>query len=86
MKIEKIYVLAFLLASGGLMLPSCKGKSEQQMGGQAPALAVMTVSSGDVSLQTGFPTTLEGENDVEIRPQVSGFLTKVNVEEGQHVG
>lgn len=85
MKIRKIYVSAFLLAAGGLMLPSCKGKSDQQQGMTAPELAVQTLETTDATLETAYPATLEGENDVEIRPQVSGFLTKVNVEEGDHV-
>lgn len=66
------------------MLPSCKGNSQQQEE-MVPELAVLTVGTTDQTLESAFPTTLEGENDVEIRPQVSGFLTKVNVEEGQHV-
>ncbi len=86
MKIKQIQVLAMMLATGGLLLPSCKGNSGQQgQGAQAPELAVMTVSEQEQVLNTGYPTSLEGENDVEIRPQVSGFLTKVNVEEGQKV-
>ncbi len=86
MKLKQINVLAIMLATGGLILPSCKGNSNQQVqGGQAPELAVMTVSENDAALETAYPTSLEGENDVEIRPQVSGFLTKVLVEDGQHV-
>ncbi len=86
MKLKQINVLAIMLATGGLILPSCKGNSNQQaQGGQAPELAVMTVSENDAALETAYPTSLEGENDVEIRPQVSGFLTKVLVEDGQHV-
>ncbi len=77
MKLKQINVLAIMLATGGLILPSCKGNSNQQaQGGQAPELAVMTVSENDAALETAYPTSLEGENDVEIRPQVSGFLTK----------
>ena len=68
-----------------VMMPSCKGKQEQQQQ-QAPELAVLTVSEENSTMQSAFPTTLEGENDVEIRPQVQGFLTKVCVEEGQKVG
>lgn len=87
MKIKQTHMLAMMLAAGSLALPSCKGNSGQQgQGAQAPELAVMTISEQDEVLNTGYPTSLEGENDVEIRPQVSGFLTKVNVEEGQKVG
>ena len=45
----------------------------------------MTITETDANLETSFPATLEGENDVEIRPQVSGFLTKVHVQDGQRV-
>lgn len=70
-----------------MILPSCKDKGAQQQAGNqaAPEFTVMTVSEGNTTLQRGIPTTLEGENDVEIRPQISGFLTKVCVEEGQRV-
>ena len=86
MKIRQFNVLALMLATGGLVLPSCKGDAGQQgQGAAAPELSVMTISEQDAVLNTGYPTSLEGENDVEIRPQVSGFLTKVNVEEGQQV-
>lgn len=67
-----------------LLLPACKGKQEQQQ--TAPELAVLSVTEENTTLETGMPTTLEGENDIEIRPQVQGFLTKVCVEEGQKVG
>ncbi len=84
---KQISTLALLLATGGLLLPSCKGKGgeggQAQMG--APQLAVMTISTSNTELETGFPCTLEGVNDVEIRPQISGFLTKVHVEDGQYV-
>ena len=38
-----------------------------------------------LGLKAVFPVLFRGENDVEIRPQIQGFLTRVNVEEGQHV-
>ena len=71
------------------LLPSCKGGDKQsqmmQMQQQAPSLAVLTIGEEDSKLETAIPATLQGENDIEIRPQISGFLTKVNVEEGQVV-
>lgn len=66
------------------MLLSCSKKKEQQPQ-QAPELAVITVGEEDAALETGYPASLHGQNDVEIRPQISGFLTKVCVQEGQHV-
>lgn len=73
-----------LTAAAPALLIGCKG-DQQQMQQQAPELAVITVGESDASLNTAYPATLHGKNDIEIRPQVTGFLTKVNVQEGQHV-
>ncbi|MDE7189377.1 MAG: efflux RND transporter periplasmic adaptor subunit [Muribaculaceae bacterium] len=78
--------VAAALAAGAFLLPSCKGNNQQQqMSAQAPEYAVLQVGTDNVSLNTAYPATLHGINDVEIRPQVTGFLTQVNVREGQHV-
>ncbi|MDE5791887.1 MAG: efflux RND transporter periplasmic adaptor subunit [Muribaculaceae bacterium] len=86
MRIRTFNALALPVLAASILLPSCKGKnSQQQQGPQVPELAVITVGEEDTQLETGFPATLHGENDVEIRPQITGFLTKVHVQEGQHV-
>lgn len=66
-------------------LTSCGGKNQSQQAMQAPVLSVMTVTESNSTLDSAIPATLEGENDVEIRPQVSGFLTKVHVKDGERV-
>ena len=86
MRIRTLNALLLPIVATALVLPSCKGKGDQQQQqAAAPELAVITVGEEDTKLETGFPTTLEGEGDVEIRPQISGFLTKVHVEDGQKV-
>lgn len=80
----KYTVLLSGLALSALIYSGCK-KSETVQQQQAPELAVLTVGETDAVINTEFPCTLEGENDVEIRPQISGFLTKVCVSEGQTV-
>lgn len=85
MKIRKLSALSLSALTVAMILPSCKGNDQNQQAGEAPELAVITVGEEDTKLETGYPTSLRGENDVEIRPQISGFLTKVNVEEGQRV-
>ena len=54
----------------GLLVCSCKGKGEGQQSQQqqTPELAVITLGEDDATLETGFPATLQGTNDVEIRP------------------
>ena len=84
MNLVKFNACALSLATVFVTMVSC-GEKNQQQGMQIPELAVMTVSESDATLQSAIPASLEGENDVEIRPQVSGFLTKVHVDNGQKV-
>lgn len=85
MRIRHFNAISVAMLAAAVILPSCKGKNQEQQQAAPPELAVMTVGETEAKLETGFPTTLRGENDVEIRPQISGFLTKVHVEEGQKV-
>ncbi|MDE6396282.1 MAG: efflux RND transporter periplasmic adaptor subunit [Muribaculaceae bacterium] len=52
---------------------------------QIPEVAVQTLEIGSADLQSSYPATLKGKTDIDIRPQVSGFITKVHVDEGQKV-
>ncbi len=51
----------------------------------APEIATITLSPQKANLETTFPATIQGKTDIAIRPQVTGFITKVHVDEGQHV-
>ncbi len=46
---------------------------------------VVTAGTSTADMQTTYPATIKGVQDVEIRPKVSGFLTQINVKEGQTV-
>ncbi len=46
---------------------------------------VLTVSTSDKEIRSLYSATIRGQQDIEIYPQVSGFITKLNVEEGQQV-
>ncbi|MDE6466860.1 MAG: efflux RND transporter periplasmic adaptor subunit, partial [Duncaniella sp.] len=76
-----------LLVASAAMLTGCSGNSGQQQGMQmsAPQIATITLSPQQANLETTFPATIQGKTDIAIRPQVTGFITKVNVDEGQHV-
>ncbi len=76
MKIFYLFILALLY--------SCTGKQE------APAAAlevlpVLSVNSGDATVYSEYPASVEGRVNVEIRPQVNGTLDKVFVDEGDYV-
>lgn len=85
MKKKNLNALAMSMIGVAMILPSCKGDRLQQQQAEVPELSVITVGEESARLESGIPCTLQGENDVEIRPQIQGFLTRVNVEEGQHV-
>lgn len=76
---------ACLVAVLSLTLASCGSKQEQQMQQGPLPVAAITVEPADVELTTEYPATLKGKTDIEIRPQVSGFITRVHVDEGQRV-
>lgn len=54
------------------------------MGG-VPEYAVMTLTPSSSDLQSNYPAVIKGKQDVEIRPQVTGTITKVCVDEGSVV-
>ena len=82
-----ITTLSLLLLTAGLtLLPSCSSQSTQQGQHQGPQeLPVRTLAAGDFSTDNTYPAVIRGEDDAEIRPKVSGFITKVFVTEGQSV-
>lgn len=75
------FAVASLLILGA---SSCK-KDGQAGATQAPSLAVLTLSPTSSASETTFPAQIKGKTDIAIRPQVTGFITKVHVDEGQHV-
>ena len=46
---------------------------------------VVTVGTSNADMQSTYPATIKGVQDVEIRPKVQGFITQINVKEGQTV-
>ncbi|WP_418500989.1 efflux RND transporter periplasmic adaptor subunit [Culturomica massiliensis] len=84
MKIQRLMMNSFrkfLLASMCLVFFACNGK--QQTGtGMLPDYAVVEVQLDSVVLSSSYPATIRGRQDVEIRPNVSGFITKLSVDEG----
>ena len=80
MKRDKILLFAFIVA----VLVSCGQKGNTDFGDNE--FPVETVKSQSTSMQTSYPTSLKGIQDVEIRPKVAGFITQVCVKEGQAVG
>lgn len=72
------------VAAVAAMLVSCGG------GGGRPTFGdneypVVAVGTSDADMQSTYPAVIKGVQDVEIRPKATGFLTQINVKEGQTV-
>lgn len=74
-----------LLAAVALTLASCGSKQQGKPNFGDNEYAVRTVGGQDAQLQTTYPATIKGVQDVEIRPKISGFITRLCVNEGQQV-
>lgn len=76
--------MLFVAAAAAAMLVSCGG------GGGRPTFGdneypVVAVGTSDADMQSTYPAVIKGVQDVEIRPKATGFLTQINVKEGQTV-
>jgi len=74
-----------MFAAAAVMFASCSG------GGGRPTFGdneypVVTVGTSSTQMQTTYPATIKGVQDVQISPKVQGFITQINVKEGQTVG
>lgn len=84
----KAFTLTSITATmllGAMLTGSCSSKQAPQQTMSAPEIAVMTVAPSSAAFETSYPATLKGKTDIAIRPQISGFITKVHVDEGQRV-
>jgi membrane fusion protein (multidrug efflux system) len=73
--------LAFWITAA--MLAGCSSSPPPPASTQT--LPVLTVSSGAATTYQDYPASVDGIVDVEIRPQVSGILQRVYIDEGAYV-
>ena len=78
---KKITLLSIL----ALIVISCNDKIATLPVAAAPLLPVLSIKSSDAVTAAEYPAALQGTVDVEIRPQVSGNLEKIYVDEGAYV-
>ncbi|MBO3099207.1 efflux RND transporter periplasmic adaptor subunit [Gelidibacter pelagius] len=65
---------------------SCGDKEQAPQGPQGPMpFQVTTIPQRTVTGFTTYPTSIEGVNNSEVRPKISGYITDVLVDEGQRV-
>lgn len=74
------------VALAALALASCGKKSGGGLADlQDNEFPVKTAGVSSADLQTTYPATIKGIQDVDVHPKISGFITNVYVQEGQTV-
>jgi len=73
-----------------MLLASCGNNDEQKKAAAAAtagpqAYPVFTVNAQTTELNSDYPATIEGIQNIDIRPKVDGFIQKILVDEGQVV-
>ena len=77
-------LITYILYAGILYLAACAGQAMNPLP-QPPSLPVIKVNPGNATTWLEYPASIEGTTNIEIRPQVSGYLEKIFVEEGAYV-
>ncbi len=68
-----------------VLLYSCSSKQASAPPPPPPQLPVMAITQAPATTYLEFPASLEGKVNVEVRPQVTGYLEKIFVDEGAYV-
>ncbi|MDN3548873.1 efflux RND transporter periplasmic adaptor subunit [Mucilaginibacter aquaedulcis] len=76
MKIQYLFLLAFLASCSAKPAPVANAPQE---------LPVIQISSGDATTYEDYPAAVEGTVNVEIRPQITGILNHIFVDDGAYV-
>jgi RND family efflux transporter MFP subunit len=86
MLVMRKYLILFALSVvAAAHLSSCSQVQGTQAAPPAQSLPVMALNAAPATTYLEYSATVEGTTNVEIRPQVSGYLDKIYVEEGAYV-
>jgi membrane fusion protein (multidrug efflux system) len=79
-----IFHLPVFIIAATFILYACKSSTNNGYGAPPPeALPVIIVRSMPATTYQEYTASLEGSRDIEIRPQVDGYLDKIYIDEGQ---
>lgn len=72
------------VAALSIFMSSC-GKSEDKGTAEVPEYPVTVISKQEAKLESSYPANIKGQEDIEIRPRIDGFIEKMYVDEGSVV-
>lgn len=76
----RILMSQLLAFTGCLLLLACNNQGSHLK--QEVALATLELKPSNIELISRYSATIKGRQDIEIRAQVSGFITELHVDEG----
>ncbi|MDU1891316.1 MAG: efflux RND transporter periplasmic adaptor subunit [Dysgonomonas sp.] len=79
---------AKMILSGAIALlglASCGNSSQTKQETQNQEYPVMTISRQDANMQSVYPATIKGQEDIEIKPRIDGYIEAIYVDEGSVV-
>ena len=74
-----------ILMLGGLILAACRQGTTGTSPKSDTLYQTLEITKSDRTLTTGYSAAISGVQTVEIRPQVSGMITDILIEEGESV-
>ncbi len=73
-----------LLLASAIVAVSCNNAPTKE-GGSAKSYKLLTTELSNTSVPRSYPASIKGINSVDIRPQITGVITKVLISEGAEV-
>lgn len=65
-----------------LLLVSCGNSKQEGAKEEAPVYPTAVLSEQNTVLESVYPATIKGQEDIEIRPRIDGFIEAIYVDEG----
>ena len=82
---RKYLLFSAIIVAAVVYLSGCTDAQSSQAAPPAQSLPVLPIKSSEATTYLEYSAAIEGKTNVEIRPQVSGYLDKIYVEEGAYV-
>lgn len=82
-EIHRTSVSALVVIAWVFLIVACKSTGEPNE--KNPDYPMMVIKRGSKTLETNYVAVIKGKQNVEIRPQISGTITDIRIEEGADV-
>lgn len=76
-------IISGLLAMMGLA--SCSNSNQSNQQADVQEYPIMTLNKQEANMQSVYPATIKGQEDIEVKPRVDGYIEAIFVDEGSVV-